>query len=392
MLPLLYMTAAPGWGAGSSAVTLFLCGDVMTGRGIDQVLPHPGDPTLHEPYVRDARGYVEIAERSSGPIPSPVDFSYPWGDALQELSRVNPDLRIVNLETSITTSSEFWPGKGIHYRMHPGNVGCLAAAGIHACSLANNHVLDWGYTGLVETMDTLRSTGIRFAGAGMNRREAEAAVAWEIREKARVVLYALCDASSGVPHGWAAGEDTPGVNLVPGFSGRAVREVSEQLRSAGRPGDIVVVSVHWGSNWGYEIPRAHRDFAHRLIDQAGVDVVHGHSSHHARPLEVYRGKLILYGCGDFINDYEGIRGQKAYRGDLAVMYFPRIDPATGNLIELRMVPLRRARFRLQRASGEDAAWLRDTLNRHNAACGAARVILEGRSSLYVRPSSYPHFS
>jgi poly-gamma-glutamate synthesis protein (capsule biosynthesis protein) len=372
-------------GKGSSPVTLFLCGDVMTGRGVDQVLPRPGDPALHEPYVRDAREYVRIAERSSGRIPRPVDFSYPWGDALEELSRVSPDLRVVNLETGITTSGEFWPGKGIHYRMHPGNARCLTAAGIDACSLANNHVLDWGYDGLAETMDTLRSAGIRFAGAGANRREAEEPVVCGTRATVRAVLYALCDVSSGVPPGWAAGESTPGVNLVPGFSGRAVRGVSEQLRRVSRPGDILVVSIHWGGNWGYEIPRAHRDFAHQLIDRAGVDVVHGHSSHHALPVELYRGKLILYGCGDFINDYEGIRGHEEYRGDLAVMYFPRIDQATGNLMELRMVLLRRDRFRLQRASSADTAWLQDTLNRYAAAHGT-RVARYGRNRLQVRPA------
>jgi len=126
---------------------LLLAGDVMTGRGIDQVLAHPGDPRLHEAWVHDAREYVRIAERASGPVPAPVPPAYPWGDALAEMEAARPDLRIVNLETAITTADDAWPGKGIHYRMHPANVGCLTAAGIDACSLANNHVLDWGRAG-----------------------------------------------------------------------------------------------------------------------------------------------------------------------------------------------------------------------------------------------------
>ena len=60
-------------------VTLFLCGDVMLGRGVDQILPHPGDPTLRQGYVRDARTYVGLAEAVNGPVPRPVDFSWPWG-------------------------------------------------------------------------------------------------------------------------------------------------------------------------------------------------------------------------------------------------------------------------------------------------------------------------
>jgi poly-gamma-glutamate synthesis protein (capsule biosynthesis protein) len=136
----------------AKSISVFLCGDVMTGRGIDQVLPHPGGPVLYESYVRDARDYVSLAERANGAIPRPVSFSYIWGDGLRELEQAGADVRIVNLETSITCSEDFWPGKGIHYRMHPQNIGCLTAARLSGCSLANNHVLDWGYEGLAETL------------------------------------------------------------------------------------------------------------------------------------------------------------------------------------------------------------------------------------------------
>ncbi|MCH8930675.1 MAG: CapA family protein [Proteobacteria bacterium] len=129
-----------------------MCGDVMTGRGIDQVLPRPSDPRLYESYVKNATEYVALAQTVSGPFPKRVDFSYPWGDALEELERVMPDLRIINLETAITKSDDFWQRKGINYRMHPKNVPCLKAARIDCCSIANNHVLDWGYAGLAETL------------------------------------------------------------------------------------------------------------------------------------------------------------------------------------------------------------------------------------------------
>src|SRR5512143_3888726 len=141
--------------------TLFLTGDVMTGRGIDQVLPTPSDPQLYESYVTDAREYVKLAERAHGEIRKPVSFDYIWGDALAELDRAAPDARIVNLETSVTTSPGPWPAKGINYRMHPANVGCLTAPRLDCCTLANNHVLDWGYAGLDETLRTLRAAGIR---------------------------------------------------------------------------------------------------------------------------------------------------------------------------------------------------------------------------------------
>src|SRR4030065_1052838 len=127
--------------AGARDMTLFLCGDVMTGRGIDQVLPHPGDPALHEGYATSALDYVALAERANGPISRPVEFAYIWGDALAEWARIAPDLRIVNLETAVTTRDAWQRGKGIHYRMHPANTPCLTAARIDCCGLANNHVL-----------------------------------------------------------------------------------------------------------------------------------------------------------------------------------------------------------------------------------------------------------
>ncbi len=123
-----------------------LTGDVMFGRGIDQILPHPGDPRLYEVSIRDARDYVALAERAHGPIPRRVDEAYVWGDALAALRATPPHARIVNLETSITTSENFSP-KGINYRMNPTNIGCLAAASVDCCVLANNHVLDWGEAG-----------------------------------------------------------------------------------------------------------------------------------------------------------------------------------------------------------------------------------------------------
>ncbi|MGH8625323.1 MAG: CapA family protein, partial [Gammaproteobacteria bacterium] len=203
-------------------ITLFLCGDVMTGRGIDQVLPHPSDPILYEPYVRNAVAYVRLAEQTSGPIPTPIEFSYIWGDALVELERAAADVRIINLETSITGSGEYWKGKGIHYRMAPENIPCITAAKIDCCALANNHVLDWGYAGLQDTLAALAKAGVKSAGAGRDRKEAEAPAVMEIAGKGRVLVFALGSATGGIPWAWAASANKPGVNLIDEHSEDAV--------------------------------------------------------------------------------------------------------------------------------------------------------------------------
>lgn len=155
----------------------------MTGRGIDQILPHPGDPAIPEFYLESAKGYVELAETAHGSIPYPVDFAYIWGDALGEWARLRPHLKIVNLETCITRSPDYWPGKGVNYRMNPENIPCLTAAGIDCCSLANNHILDWGYQGLAETCATLHTAHIKAAGAGRNLEAAMAPAVMEVEGK-----------------------------------------------------------------------------------------------------------------------------------------------------------------------------------------------------------------
>jgi len=334
----------------------FLCGDVMTGRGIDQALPHPVNPVLYEPYVLDAREYVALAEKAHGLIPRPLNVDYIWGDALRELECAHVDLRIANLETAITSAETPWPDKGIHYRMHPQNAGCLAAAHTSACALANNHVLDWGYEGLAETLQTLDAARIAHAGTGNDAEQAAAPAILDVPDKGRVLLFSFGSVTSGIPQEWKATSISPGVNLLDDLSEETAARLADTMRQFQRPGDLIVASLHWGSNWGYEIPREQIAFAHRLVEE-GVAIVHGHSSHHVKAIEVFNGRLILYGCGDFLTDYEGISGYEMFRGDLALMYLVELDAISGELITAQLVPMQMRRFRLQRVSASDAKLL-----------------------------------
>src|SRR5262249_6437801 len=155
----------------------------------------------------------------------------------------------------------------------------------------------------------------------------------------RLLIFALGSTSSGIPREWAATETRPGVNLLENLSEKAAHEVVREVYKIKRPGDVAVVSIHWGDNCGYDVSSTQTEFAHRLID-GGVDLIYGHSSHHPKAIEVYRDRLILYGCGDFLTDYEGISGYEDYRSDLGLMYLVRLDPEKGCLLGLEMIPLR----------------------------------------------------
>lgn len=245
--------------------------------------------------------------------------------------------------------------------------------------LANNHVLDWGYSGLAETLAVLAGSGLKTTGAGRHLQEAEAPAAIGAAGKGRVLVFGLGDLSSGIPWLWRARKDRPGVNLLADLSEETVRRIAKRISGLKQKGDCAVASLHWGGNWGYEISTAHREFAHRLIDAAQVDVVHGHSSHHPMGLEIYRGKPILYGCGDFLNDYEGISGHEKYRADLSLMYFISLDLTTGKLAGLMMVPMQIKRFQLNYAPPDDVRWLQQLLNRESRLSGASlRLTDNGR--------------
>jgi poly-gamma-glutamate capsule biosynthesis protein CapA/YwtB (metallophosphatase superfamily) len=363
-------------------VTLFLCGDVMCGRGVDQILPHPADPSLREQYVHDAGTYVRLAESVNGPVPAPVDFAWPWGVALQLLGDLEPDVRVINLETSITRSDVFVPGKAVHYRMSPDNIRFLTALRPSVCALANNHMLDFGRRGLMDTLDVLSAQRLPAAGAGAQALTAQLPRVSPVAGGGRVLVYSAGLASSGIPSAWAATPDRPGVNFVDALSQRAADQLIQRVNQTKLPDDVVVVSLHWGPNWGYAVSRGERRFAHRLLD-GGVDIVHGHSSHHPRPIEIYHDKLVLYGCGDFVNDYEGISGHAEFRSDLRPMYFVSVEQKTGTLVQLRVAVLQARRLSLRHASRPDSVWLRSTLDRVSRRL-ATRVDLDLDGLLSVR--------
>ena len=334
-------------------VTLFACGDVMPGRGVDQILPHPGDPELREAYIGDATSYVRLAERANGPIPRPASFSWPWGDALPVLERGgtgcpghqpgdqrHPQRRLRARQGRALPDEPgqpALPGRGPAGRLRAGQ---QPRAGLRP-------------RGLRETLDSLAGAGLRRPEPGSTRPRPGSRRPSGCPAAAASLVFSCGAASSGIPPDWAATATRPGVDFLPSLSPATADALIARTRAARRPGDVVVVSIHWGSNWGYGVPDDQVRFARRLID-GGVDLIHGHSSHHPRPVEVYRGRLVLYGCGDCIDDYEGISGYEKYRDDLRLLYFASVAPGTGMLAALRMVPMQARNMRLCHASAADA--------------------------------------
>lgn len=364
-----------------NTIKVLLAGDLMLGRGIDQILKHPSSPQLHESFYRDARDYVQLVERQHGPMPRRVDPHHIWGDALVQIEHAAPDLRIANLETAITRHSEPWPGKGVHYRMNPANLDCIRVSGFKALSLANNHTLDWGRPGLEETLRVLNQAGVRTAGAGTDGQSAWQPAHLPLPDGGEALMFACATTSSGVPQGWAAGVTHSGIALLPDLSEATAREIAADTSHHRSDHGLVVLSIHWGANWAsqgvsgaqstphMQVPLEHRRFARRLIDLGAADIIHGHSSHHPLPIEVYRGRLILYGCGDLINDYEGIGPRGDLRSDVSCLYFASVDRERGTLQKLHIVPMQMFRFRLVHADAQARRWVQDLMNQGGQPLG-----------------------
>jgi poly-gamma-glutamate capsule biosynthesis protein CapA/YwtB (metallophosphatase superfamily) len=259
------MIPRPKSGAADS-LRILLVGDCMLGRGVDQALRQ------HKP-------------------------DFPWGDTLPIFHEA--DLRLCNLECVISDLGEPWSEyeKAFHFRSSARNVAALRAAGINLVSLANNHVLDYGYEALREMLEILDRAGIAHSGAGVDLEEATRVARVDIHGW-RLGFLAFTDNEPS----WEAMSQRPGVFYAPvSLDDLRARHLIEVVRNS-EDLDLLIVSAHWGSNWGYTPPPEHIALAHALID-AGADVIFGHSSHVFRGIEFYRDRPILYGTGDFVDDY-----------------------------------------------------------------------------------------
>lgn len=223
---------------------------------------------------------------------------YPWGDTLPILRQA--DVRVCNLECAISDDGIPWSEtpKAFHFRSDSKNVGSLLAAGVNLVSLANNHVLDYGYEGLADTLEILDRSGIKHAGAGRSLQEAETAATLEVRGT-KLGMIAFTD---NQPE-WEAAPDRPGTFYVPiELKDERAKHLLELVAKTKRSVDMLIVSAHWGPNWGYAPPPDHIPFAHALVE-AGAGVVFGHSGHVFRGIEVHKNRPILYCTGDFVDDY-----------------------------------------------------------------------------------------
>lgn len=266
--------------------------------------------------------------------------AYPWGDLLPVLQAT--DGVVCNLECVLSDRGTPWPGKLFTFRSDARNVQVLQAAGVRAVSLANNHVLDFGDEALVDCLRLLDAAGIARAGAGRDAEEAQRPARWTC-QGVRVGLVAFTDNEPD----WEAGPDRPGVFYAPvDPADPRFQKVLRLTADLAREVDVVVVSAHWGPNWGRRPLPEHRQAARHLAS-AGAQVVWGHSAHIVRGVEFVDGCVVLYSCGDFVDDYAV---DEVERNDWSFAFL--LDWRAGR-VEVELVPTVIRQFRAERAQGRE---------------------------------------
>ena len=342
---------------------LNFAGDVMLGRLVDQL--------FHEHVHEPSEAAALSSFLHSHPQLRNYSFEHPWGNTLPLWK--SGDLNLINLETAATTHPEPWPAKVFNYRMHPTNIQALHAANIDYAGLANNHTLDFCREGLVETVRTLKDASIAFAGAGESADEARRPAilplpgASHSEETGAASHQIHVYSASDHPSDWSK---EPGFNLINFSASTRARLKADLTKSTTPKPSLKIFSVHWGPNYSWNPDDSICSLAHFLIDECGVDIIHGHSSHHIQGVEKYKGKLIIYGCGDFVDDYAVNPG---YRNDLSAVWRVTVKENGGNnndsiyneltLKTLEIFPTRIKLFQAHRLDPSDAdhQWVKSKL-------------------------------
>jgi poly-gamma-glutamate synthesis protein (capsule biosynthesis protein) len=312
-----------------------------------------------EPVVINAVGDIMLAG-SGTDLFNRTGYDYPFSATTAVLRQ--GDLTIGNLESPLARSGTEFTGKKFRFRSDPAAGAALQRAGFHHLSLANNHILDYGASGLRETLATLDGIGITHAGAGSNLENARRASMVTVKG----VTIALLSYSFTYPAEFYARSNRAGT--APGYEQFYRSDIARAKQSA----DYVIVSFHWGVE-SAGVPKDYQKYtAHRAID-AGADVILGHHPHVLQGIEYYKGGVVFYSLGNFAF---ASRSKVADKSMIA-----RITLDNG-ISAVEIIPLNvlytDVRYQPQLLAGQKGKSVAERLNRLSAEMGTVVSTTGGR--------------
>ena len=233
------------------------------------------------------------------------------------------DLRVANLEAQFSEHARPVEGTGLRLRANPEDLWVLSELQIDAVTCANNHVLDYGSHGVLESLVHLEKTGIQACGVGIARGDERKPTVLQVRDLS-IAMFGYCDDWLIPPSGIT--------DLLP--ASVADDDVIEDVRAARTTADLVVVQLHWGYEYVIHPWVDHRDRARRFVE-AGADLVLCHHAHVPMGFERYGRSIIAYGLGNFIAGYSR-RRTHPWTGIGVVLMVSMGKEGAG---EMRLVPM-----------------------------------------------------
>ncbi|MBU0547125.1 CapA family protein [Patescibacteria group bacterium] len=254
-------TELPSEAQEEGLITLIFTGDIMLDRGVEYIIEQHND--WKWPFLKVA-------------------------DFLK-----SADLTFGNLE-SIISDKGTKVGSIYSFRADPRTIEGLTFAGFDVLSLANNHAFDYGSEALVDTLVRLKLANIDFIGADLNKQSTFSPLIKEIKD---VKIGFLAYTNLG-PSSWKATDANPGIAWI---NENDFSEIQKNIKDAKEEVDILIVSLHAGTEYEPEANQFQKDFSKMAID-AGADLLIGHHPHVVQPYEGYKNGWIFYSLGNFIFD------------------------------------------------------------------------------------------
>lgn len=307
----------------SGNIVIGFAGDVMIGRMVNEIIDKTG-------------------------------YEYPWGNLLPLLHAT--DLNIVNLETTLTKETKVVP-KVFNFKAAPDRIEILKNARIDAVNIANNHILDFGVQGMIDTIEQLDLAEIAHVGSGQGLQAAQKPAIFE-RNGLRIGIIGATDNEPD----WAAEEFKPGVFYV---NIENIKPLCDEVKKLRPKVDLLILTIHWGPNWREHPSQEFINAAHSLID-CGVDIIHGSSAHILQGIEIYKRRLIMYGTGDFVDDYQV---DPVLRNDCSAFFEVTVDK--NNIKQVQLIPVLINDMQVNIAQGEEKHTIIDRMEQLSQELGTS---------------------
>lgn len=286
-----------------------------------------------------------MLDRSIGDQINRKGMDYPWIGVKPYFEK--SDLVLVNLETAVGIKGIANPDKTYTFQSKPEVLIGLVNAGVDGVSIANNHILDFGQEGFIETLENLEKYKIKYAGGGRNIQKALEPAIWEVHGQ-KIGFLAFSRVIYDIS--WYATDKRPGIASA---YDHYVNQVKDTVAQTKQHVDYLIVSVHWGKELE-QLPQPYQQKLGQAMIDSGADVVMGHHPHVLQGIEFYKNKPILYSLGNFVFNSKGQLSNRS-------MIF-NIEVNKQGIINSWIVPISIINGQPRAAEGKEAKEIIDNLN------------------------------